>query len=174
MGQLKYRKLRIAFSVLCCIVALLLCGLWVRSYHDMEEWRGRLPGSYGFLFRSYSGQLTTSGFSIVAGDVDAWPNDWHLITRRRPNRDDQIVRVPPWSKKGVLEPWGFNDTWSSSSWVLMLPYWFLVAASGSLAIIFQTRWPPWRFTLRGLFVVTTFLAVLLGMVVCLDRAWIGR
>jgi hypothetical protein len=44
---------------------------------------------------------------------------------------------------------------------------------GSLAMIFRTRW-PWRFTLRSLFITTTFLAIVLGMIAWLDRAWIGN
>jgi hypothetical protein len=58
-------------------------------------------------------------------------------------------------------------------WNLVLPYWFLVLASGSLAMLFYLRW-PWRFTLRGLFVATTFFAVALGMIAWLDRAWIEK
>ena len=57
--------------------------------------------------------------------------------------------------------------------LMMLPYWFLVLTSGSLAMLFQLRWPP-RFTLRSLFIATTFLAVVLGMIAWLDRAWIGK
>ena len=54
-----------------------------------------------------------------------------------------------------------------------VPSWFLVLASGSLAMLFQLRWPP-RFTIRSLFITTTFLAVVLGMIAWLDRAWIGK
>jgi hypothetical protein len=49
----------------------------------------------------------------------------------------------------------------------------LVLASGSLAMIFHLQW-PWRFTLRSLFIATTFFAVVLGMIAWLDRAWIGK
>jgi hypothetical protein len=38
---------------------------------------------------------------------------------------------------------------------------------------FPTTW-PWRFNLRTLFIATTFLAVVLGMIAWLDRAWIGK
>ena len=51
-------------------------------------------------------------------------------------------------------------------------YWFLVLASGSWSMSFRMRWPL-RFTLRSLFVVTTFLAVVLRMSAWLDWAWIG-
>jgi hypothetical protein len=32
----------------------------------------------------------------------------------------------------------------------------------------RLRW-PWRFTLRGLFIATTFLAIVLGMIAWLDQ-----
>jgi hypothetical protein len=35
------------------------------------------------------------------------------------------------------------------------------------------RWPR-RFTLPSLFIVTTFLSIVLGMIAWLDRAWIGK
>jgi hypothetical protein len=35
------------------------------------------------------------------------------------------------------------------------------------------RWPP-HFTLRSLFIATTFLAMVLGMIAWLDRAWIVK
>ena len=57
--------------------------------------------------------------------------------------------------------------------MIVLPLWFLVLPTGSLAMICQLRWPP-RFTLRSLFIATTFLAIVLGMIAWLDRAWIGK
>ena len=33
---------------------------------------------------------------------------------------------------------------------------------------------PWRFNLRSLFIATTFLAVVLGMIAWLDHSWIGK
>jgi hypothetical protein len=40
-------------------------------------------------------------------------------------------------------------------------------------MLLQLHWPV-RFTLRTLFIVTTFLAIVLGMIAWLDRAWIGK
>ena len=40
-------------------------------------------------------------------------------------------------------------------------------------MILQLRW-PWRFTLRSLFIATTFLAIVLGMIAWLDHSWIGK
>jgi hypothetical protein len=56
---------------------------------------------------------------------------------------------------------------------MIVPDRFLVLTSGSLAMALRLRWPP-RFTLRTLFIATTFLAIVLGMIAWLDRAWIGK
>jgi hypothetical protein len=61
--------------------------------------------------------------------------------------------------------------WKQS--LVNLPYWFLALTSGSSAAILRLCW-PWRFTLRSLFIVTTFLAVALEMIAWLDRAWIRK
>jgi hypothetical protein len=53
-----------------------------------------------------------------------------------------------------------------------LPFWFLVLASGSLAMLYRIRWPL-QYNHRTLFIATTFFAVVLGMIAWLDRAWIG-
>jgi hypothetical protein len=39
--------------------------------------------------------------------------------------------------------------------------------------MFRLRWSP-RFFVRSLFIATTFLAVVIGMIAWLDRAWIGK
>ena len=54
-----------------------------------------------------------------------------------------------------------------------VPYWFLVFLSGTIAAILWKKREK-RFSLRRLFIVTTFLAVVLGMIAWLDRAWIGK
>jgi hypothetical protein len=63
-----------------------------------------------------------------------------------------------------------------------VPYWSLVFSTGLLSAFLSTgpfsvflwRKRSWRFTLRSLFIAMTFLAVVLGMIAWLDRAWIGK
>jgi hypothetical protein len=71
----------------------------------------------------------------------------------------------------AIVPW--HVSLSSRGYLLIVPYWFLLLVSGSLAVILRTK-RPWRFTLRSLFVLTTFLAVVLGMIAWLDHSWIGK
>jgi hypothetical protein len=73
----------------------------------------------------------------------------------------------------VAVRFGFAGHLSDADSSVVVPYWFLVLATGSLAMMFRIRW-PWRFTLRSMFLATTFLAVVLGMVAWLDRSWIRK
>jgi hypothetical protein len=68
---------------------------------------------------------------------------------------------------------GFGIVNYADAYGIMIPYWFVVLTSGSLAMAFQLRWPL-RFNLRSLFIATTFLAVVLGMKTWLVHPWIGR
>ena len=52
---MKYRKLRIAWSVAWGIVAVLLCVLWVRSYSHGEGLL--MPLNNGTRFASHHGRL---------------------------------------------------------------------------------------------------------------------
>jgi hypothetical protein len=68
---------------------------------------------------------------------------------------------------------GFGIAYNVDAVGLTVPYWFatfMVGASG-FALWYRV---PYRFSLRALFIATTFLAVVLAMIAWLDRAWIGR
>src|SRR6478672_10879160 len=43
IGQMRFRKLRIAFSATCLIACVLLIALWVRSYWWFDRYRTDLP-----------------------------------------------------------------------------------------------------------------------------------
>jgi hypothetical protein len=69
--------------------------------------------------------------------------------------------------------WFLMPGGSWGGYAFVMPYWFLVLASGSLAMLLRIHWPL-RFNLRALFIATTFLAFVLGMMAWLDRGWIGK
>jgi hypothetical protein len=156
------RLLNIA-SIACLVLCVALMASWVRSYHTLDQLFGRLTSTRDFEFTSLSGRLIMQELFTVGGDR---PKAW---------RSDRIngVRASP-DGQNLWSSIGFRTNPSVGSQTIQLPYWFLFLATGILAMLFQLRWPPWRFTLRSLFVVTTFLAVVLGMIAWLDRAWIGK
>jgi hypothetical protein len=144
-----------------------LTGMWVRSYYSIDSLRGRFTARQLFIFTSMEGRLESFNWPLDTAKLrDSASKDWRWSVSSEPfTHQRAFVNTSNWTKLG------FN---CGSAFVL-LPYWLLVLTSGSLAMIFQLRleW-HFRFTLRSLFVVTTFLAVVLGMIAWLDRTWIGK
>jgi hypothetical protein len=165
------RLLNIA-SIFCLVLCMALMGMWAITNYRCLEVAGHLPFRQIIHISTMPGRVcvgwvTWQGTDRTPSDVSPWSITWHppdfFYVHRRPNN-------PP----GLIEGLGFvaihNNVYG---WVVRSPFWFLVLASGLLAMAFQVRWPV-RFTLRRLFIVTTFLAVALGMFAWLDRPWIGK
>ncbi len=150
---MRFRKLRIVWSVMWGVAAVLLCVLWVRSRHWIEDAVGPIPGG-----------------QVVA--LSSGPGDLEILIR--PN----TIHYPNWTY--VQEPVEFPDRinwrrgsrpnwhWTARGISTVTPYWLFVvcAALSSLS--------PWigiarRFSLRTLLIVTTLIAVVLGLIVYLLR-----
>jgi hypothetical protein len=150
---MKYRKLRIAWSVGWGVASLLLIALWVRSsdHQDFVLWNPTqnlyvAGGSFesNLLFRlehrslkprpGFTGlQLTTRADDFIdIGDA------WTVYTKNFPNAVAGFV----------------------------VPNWFAILASAGLAM---APWLPWRFSLRTLLILTTLVAVGLGAIVWVVR-----
>lgn len=168
------RALNVA-SILCCVLCVALMGVWLRSYRQMEGlhlltggWQPS-PESLVYGIKSESGHLTV--WHEPARSKSGKPATWRLSTFGGTIHPGLELQLPPAARLPQGAGFEARFSWLNSS--LTFPYWFLVFATGFLAMICQLRW-PWRFTLRHLFIVTTFLAVVLGMIACLDRSWIGK
>ena len=159
---MKYRKLRIAWSVACGILCLLLIVLWVRSVNTFEGAQGTiLPQTNPDGTRSAT-HLTIHSFDNVLSVI--WATD-----RTR-------TRFPPWCS------WSRTDQLYRESWKLtygyhdgnlggiqyQAPYWLLVAVASALASL---QWVPIpkRFSLRTSLIATTLLAVILGLAIATTR-----
>ena len=149
---MRFRKLRIAWSVGCGIVCVLLIVLWVRSYQPSTEYRGRFQShrNGGFGISSVDGR-----FGIYAWDIR--PNRWDYLTDNWRSAYGQRS-----------EPYGILGFAISRSWArgLLLPYWFLILFVASIGWL---SWFRWRFTTRTLLIATTLVAVVLGLVVWARR-----
>jgi hypothetical protein len=163
-SPLRRRLLNIG-SIVCLALCVALMGMWVRSYQSSDEVVGHISVKLGFTVGSASGRL----YVCFRTSPDHLP--WWTITSFR--LTDLFGADDPPKRDNIFERLGFeiDDVYPDSS-TMYLPYWFVVLLCG-LAIAFRIRWPL-RFTLRSLFIVTTVLAVVLGMIAWLDRAWIGK
>jgi len=143
---MRFRKLRIAWSIVCGIACLLLIALWVRSYLRID-----------WVF-----YLDSSSYTNVAsarGNVGIWYDSpppavlllnlakgWHFTSDPTP---------PP--SRGIWRP-SMNTVW--------IPHWVLVAIC---AVFGAAPWLRWRFSLRTMLVATTLVAVVLGAIVYATR-----
>jgi hypothetical protein len=157
------RYLRIAWSVGCGILCLLLIALWVRSYswEDFLSWRivgriyvngisheGRLKISAQYFrdsVRTLESELPPSFLYSRADNFSNIELNWTLIARSTPTPTT-----------------GFGG-----------PYWFitLVATFCAIAPWLPPRtlagqpWLRWSFSLRTLLIAMTLAAVVLGAIV---------
>jgi hypothetical protein len=146
---MRLRKLRIAWSLVWGITAVLLIVLWVRSYRWREMWYYRAPN------QSLVSAETDDGiFFVTFGEVyppRAVPTWSHL------KLDSTSVR----QKYTDFDLSKFGRS-KGEKLRLRLPAWLTVFA---LPIVAVLPWLPRRFALRTLFIVTTLIASALGLAV---------
>jgi hypothetical protein len=162
------RLLNIA-SVFCLVLCVALMGMWVRSYYSMDSIGWSNERSLAFTLTSLHGRARFIRLNLPPGVHLGFT--W--IFTRLPASEVMIDAYNNATPPGVVEWSGFYWSSRASDTNAAVPYWFLVLTTGSLAMLFRLRWPL-RFTLCSLFIATTLLAVVLGMIAWLDRAWIGR
>jgi hypothetical protein len=143
---MRYRKLRIAWSLIWGLVAVLLIMLWVRSYSYQQPLYAHFP---------VAGYLQIAG---CEGVIEIVVKDERLPPGLRFNDD-------AFRERTVL-PWLFRFTPPSrfGGWQINcnVPYWFAVVSGAVCSVV---PWLPSRFTLRTLLIATTLVAVVLGLVV---------
>jgi hypothetical protein len=155
------RLLNIA-SIVCLVLCVALMGMWVRSYRSLDTLSVAYAHSRCLRIGSFQGRITGQFRQF---DEHDWWNLWHSQLESRLEYQDDNGQKTDARWVHIMRYSTFNE--------LDIPYWLLVLISGLSAILLHLG-QPWRFTLRHLFIMTTFLAVLLGMIAWLDRAWIGK
>ena len=147
---MKFRKLRIAWSVVWGVAAVLLIALWVRSYWWTRVGSLPLTEKSSVSYGSFPGVI---GIGARSGD-DGTPlimeaDDWWSV--------QQLCGSPAYSSR-ILGYFGY------AGGVVALPYWFGVLLTVAPAV---APWIRWRFSLRTLLIATTLVAVGLGLIVWL-------
>ena len=157
MAGMRFRKLRIAWSVFWGLAAVLLIVLWVRSYWWATNIQTPVIASRGFQ----CGLKTGSIF------VRYWPFDaqsqtgifWACSFDNIHWSDPEFAE---WSRPSAhLFRLSLNDV-DTGSVELEFPYWFATVIGLFLA---AAPWIPCRFSLRTLLTATSLVAVALGAIV---------
>jgi hypothetical protein len=150
---MKYRKLRIAWSVGCGVLCLLMIALWVRSYWHAEMlsyWEG---ATVRWAFGCERGIV---GFRRESSGLKPLSLDGFRFYSIRSNNNQPMP--------GFL---GFAYIHSpNNATIVCAPIWSIALAAAALA---ATVWHSWRFSLRTLLVAMTLVAVALGLIFALSR-----
>ena len=150
------RILRIGWSAGCVIACLLLIVLWVRSYFHADDLNVPLTGPIVVSAASMRGKTLWSVSRIQATDNPALGKLRRVVgiigdDQNELRNFDQRARA-----------WHVVPSGGIASTVFILPHWFPCALLAALAV---APWLPWRFSLRALLIVTTLVAVVLGVIV---------
>jgi hypothetical protein len=145
---MKFSKLRIAWLLACGFAAVLVCVLWVRSYWQRDRLEGPLLNGL-FNVWSMGGQVTWLYTELA-------PGEWKCSTTRIPGE---------WHAKSIDK--GVVYKWSTNPRTLGVAFHYWIPAT-LCTILAALPWLPFkRFSLRTLLIVTTLIAVLLGLVMWL-------
>ena len=140
---MRFRKLKVMWSLGCVFVVVLLLTLWVRSYGTWD--RSFCTGmDHGWQFNSMLGQVV-------------------LVVAAPPKKPIPIVceSLPTKGRfKGTFDKYFLGFYFQSKpSLNLGVPFWFVIALTLGVASA------PWvrRFSLRTLVVFTSIVAIVLAM-----------
>jgi hypothetical protein len=166
------RLLNIA-SVFCLVACVTLMGLWVRSYYYCYIWQIR-TNSRLLQLRSDQGLLIYSGLHPIASqaDVIAVLND--ASSQGQTFISSTVGPREPAPFPGIVLGFGLQRLpWSIR---VSIPIWSPVVVFAGISLLFRlpSSRPLHGFSLRSLFIATTVLAVVLGMIAWLDRSWIAK
>jgi hypothetical protein len=162
---MKYRKLRIAWSVMWGVVAVLLVAIWLDSYlacryidtryYRLQMMAATLRGSLGL-------DINTNQTS--SGPGTGPKTYWRFESFPSKKRDYGLVT----DKLRVYSFLGIRWVSVTNYYEMDLPFWLPTMA---VVVALSAPWIRWskRFSLRTLLIVTTLVAVLLGLIVYLAR-----
>jgi hypothetical protein len=148
---MKYRKMRIAWSVAWSMVAVLLIVLWVRTNSPWTYYYSRFQTHMngGFGIRSFDGRLGIYSWDMRPARWNSVAKNWRSNYGRTDSEPDGILGF------AISRSWAYG---------VILPYWFLTILT---VFIVASSWLHWRFSLRTLLIATTLIAVGLGLIVWL-------
>ncbi len=151
--------LRISFTAVCGVVAVLLMVLWVRSYREWDQLSIPIHKDWWIAIESIRGEFCGWEFLSPDGSTDG---HWNVYTR-------PLAEVL--ARERLTDPayeFGPNKGLRVSEGEVWVPQWMHIIFTGTLAVL------PWitrlrRFSLRTLLLATTLVAVVLGLVVWMVR-----
>ena len=142
------RHLRVSVTVLCLTACVLLIAIWVRRFFAQDMITGPLSAN-----TSLGISARPEGLGIFHQQIKV--PEWNLISLR-----PDMPNIKPYA--GVL---GFGLCKAAGELSgIVLPYWFLIVASGATATALIVKAPSRQFSMRTMLFATTLVAVVLGFI----------
>jgi hypothetical protein len=146
---MRFRKLRIAWSVIWTAVTLLLIGFWIHSYFDRVTFEVLVTPTHRYYLRSMAGCVVLDWEDRIFLGIELQRMyEEEYFRQLTTNAGVRVVRI------------------QGTAYAICVSYWLLMFAAAFIAAM------PWlsfnRFSLRTLLLATTLVAVVLGLVV-----WLG-
>jgi hypothetical protein len=149
---MKYRKLRIAWSVGCGIACILLIAMWVRTTYFCETIFGPVASSSSLVMTSRQGGL---GIGLTKSGTPSWSYS--------ANQPDVVP------KRTYVTLLGFAYSNPAGEGIfLRVHYPILIVGVTLLSILSWIHWTA-RFSLRTLLIAMTLFATALGLTVWATR-----
>ena len=150
---MRFRKLRIAWSVGCAIACVLLIALWVRSYWCWDACTTRQVAGQNAEVGSRQGWL---GININMSSNGSF-------VQHREYSFSTMAVIGESNADWELKAYNFPQGWAYS---ITTRHWLPAFAAAIFAIV---PWMTWRFSLRTLLIATTLVAVVLCLIVYATR-----
>jgi hypothetical protein len=150
---MRFRKLRIAWSVACGILCVLLIVLWVRSYQACEIVFKLDASNRVTTFGSNSGTIYFVSMdqpTMGRYGPQPTPDGWKLASAEA----TEVPRIIEWE-------------FSSGKDFVRVPHWLLVVSCLAIGFV------PWirrRYSLRTLLIAITLISFLLGLTIWILRS----
>jgi hypothetical protein len=161
------RLLNIA-SIVCLVLCVALMGMWVRSYWWTDNLHFKPSGTFLVDGASSSGRVAIRAISSTTIN----PNEgWFTFIPPSPvgNWRSDLAKMD----RRFSTVAGFGLVRDRNVFTIMVPYWFVVLIVGALSF---APWPRvnHRFSLRAMLIAMTLVAIVLGLIAWLDRAWLEK
>jgi predicted secreted protein len=155
---MRYRKLRIAWSVVWAVAAFLFVGLSVRSQNRFDGILWHRINADVVQIYVYQGQLSIVSFD----DGPLPPYLLHPVARIG---TVECFESPELIGEGAGPVFGIFNL--PIGMRIEIPAWFLILG---MVLLAPLPWIHWRFSLRTLLIATTLFALVLGLAVWAARA----
>jgi hypothetical protein len=170
--QLAIRRVRIAMSVFCIVLAAMFAVLWLRSLWRFDQmiWYYAPAAGGHAIFHSVEGHLYLSVRWYPPNSTYEFQKyadrPWGLAVRfksRTPGHEDLS-----WDTIDIMHA-GFGYCNSDDFKFLAAPCWFFILVTSIVGVVAGLPYLSYRFSLRTLLIATTLAAVVLGL-----SAWLAR